>query len=151
MSPTPSPSDGLLLFRPSLAPRNRRPRGVVGMAALVDVILLFIGFLLLNLPFVLQPGIAIALPDAPFTDGAAYANAIVVTMAQEELIFLNDERTTLAALDAALARALHRKPGATLLIEADARVPFASLVRVYNIALQQGMTDIVLATRGTMP
>lgn len=151
MSPTLNPSSQTLLFRPMLAPRIRRPRRVVGVAALVDVVLLFVGFLFLNLPFVLQPGIAIMLPEAPFTNGAAYAHSIVVTMAQEDLMFLNDERTTLAGLEAALARALHRAPDATLLIEADARVTYESLVRVYGIAQRLGMTEIVLATRGETP
>ena len=151
MKPTAGPPERLFLFQSVYPTPVRRPRSVVGVAALVDLALLLFLFVAHQLPFVLQPGIALTLPEAPFTGGAPYASSIVLTMAQEDLIFVDDERTTLAGLEAALARAVHRNPNAPLLIEADARVAYESLVRVYNLARQQGVQDVVRATRGATP
>ena len=50
-------------------------------------------------------------------------------------------------LAAALNKEMHRDAGATLVIEADARVSHGELIRIYNLAAAAGLKRIVLATR----
>lgn len=146
------PRDGLAVFQPFFPLKEPHWGRAIGAAAAVANVLLFLFyFMLCNQPFVMQPGVRLDLPVAEFTGGAPYASSIVITMAQEDLIFLDDERTTLAGLPAELAEAIHRKPGAALLIEADARVTYESLVRVYSMARHLGVPEIVLATRERSP
>jgi biopolymer transport protein ExbD len=76
---------------------------------------------------------------------------MVLTIAQEGIVFFNDERITLAGLSSAFAEARHRHPDATLLIEADRRIPYSQLVEIYNTALQAGIHDVALATRLQRP
>jgi biopolymer transport protein ExbD len=127
-------------------PENRIARGLIDAAPLVDIALLVFIFFLAQAPFVLQPGIVVNLPDAEFTGGARYGN-MVVTISQEGMFFFNDERTTREGLTSAFAQALHDNPGSTLIIEADSRVPNRTLVEIYDMAVEAGIREAVLATR----
>jgi len=115
-------------------------------APLVDVALLLWLFFLVSSSFVLQPGIHISLPPAEFTGGAGYRGS-VVAVSQEGLIFFNDERVTRESLPALLADAARANPEAGLLIEADRRVPNETLLELFNMATQAGITNVVVATR----
>jgi biopolymer transport protein ExbD len=124
-----------------------RPDGnPLSPAPFVDLFLLAILFLSVQSNFILQPGIRIRLPEAPFLSGVAYGPA-VVTVSQEGIILFNDERTTLEGLPADFAQVRYENPGAVLLIEADERVPFSTLVRIYNMALEAEIREVALATR----
>ena len=96
--------------------------------------------------FVLQPGVRVRLPEAPFADGAPYG-ARVLTLAQGGLMFFNDERMTPATLGPALARAGREIADSPLLIEADEGTPYGTLMDVYALAAEAGIREVVLATR----
>lgn len=127
-------------------PHLRVARGRIDPVPLVNVVLLLVLFSLLNAPFVLQPGVTVDLPVAPFADGVGYGPA-VVTLSQEGMVFFNDERTSLDALPAALALAVADHPQASLVIEADGRVAHNAIVQVCNMATAAGIRKVVLATR----
>jgi biopolymer transport protein ExbD len=101
---------------------------------------------MINSSFVMQPGISLSLPVSDFDDGALYG-ALVVTLAQEGLVFFNDERTTIEGLGAAFAQAVHEDPEARLIVEADARVEHGALVSIYDMATAAGLQHVTLATR----
>jgi biopolymer transport protein ExbD len=126
--------------------RYRRAVGPVEVTALLNVILLVGMFHFASLRFVLQPGVRVRLPEAPFTDGAPYG-ARVLTLSQEGLVFFNDERMALDALGAALARAGSDMDSSPLLIEADEGTSYGTLMEVYALAMKAGIRDVVLATR----
>jgi biopolymer transport protein ExbD len=125
---------------------NRRTRGFVDATSLVDVVLILFLFFLIQAPFVVQPGIRLDLPTTAFADGADYGT-LVVTITQEGMVFFNDARITLDGLKEAFARAAHERPGFSLLVEADERVPHGSLVRIYTMAREAGIPDVILAGR----
>lgn len=125
---------------------KRVSRGIIDVASVIDVVLLLFLFMLCNSPFILQPGISLELPASEFVDGATYGS-IVVTLSQEGLLFFNDERTTMEGLEAAFSKSMHQGEPQTLLIEADARVRYESLVKIYNLARKVGIEEVVLANR----
>ena len=123
--------------------RNRRAVGPIEVAALLNVVAL-VGMLhFASSRFVLQPGVRVRLPEAPFLDGVPYGSR-VLTMSQEGLLFFNDERMTMDRLAAALARAGDDAP---LLIEADEGTPYGVLMELYALAAKAGIREVVLATR----
>ncbi len=127
--------------------RYRRAVGPVEVTALLNVILLVGMFHFASLRFVLQPGVRIRLPEAPFTDGALYGSR-VLTLSQEGMVFFNDERMSMEALGAALARQGSEKDDPSpLLIEADEGTPYGLLMEVYTLATKAGIREVVLATR----
>ena len=126
--------------------RYRRAVGPVEVTALLNVILLLGMFQFAALRFVLQPGVRLHLPETPFADGAP-CHARVLTLSQGGLVFFDDERMSLEALGAALARAGNDPGGLPLLIEADEGTSYGTLMDVYALAAQAGIRNVVLATR----
>ena len=136
----------LAFVRRAFRSRLRPSCGPLTAAPFVDLAILAVLFLAVQSNFILQPGIRIRLPEAPFVAGVPYGPA-VVTVSQEGIILFNDERTTLEGLAADFAQLRHENPEAALLIEADERVPFSTLVRIHNMALQADVREVALATR----
>ena len=126
--------------------RHRLDASPTCAVALLNVGLLLLMFFLLNDGFVLQPGVSIDLPTAPFRNGAPF-DSVVLTVTQEGLLFLDDERTAMTGLQAELESARHRKPGAALLVEADGRVRNSVLMDIYNLAVSAGFTKVEMAAR----
>jgi biopolymer transport protein ExbD len=126
--------------------RYRRAVGPIEVTALLNVVVLVGLFHFASARFVLQPGVRVRLPEAPFADGVPYG-ARVLTLAQGGLMFFNDERMTLATLGPALARSGRDDVEAPLLIEADEGTPYGTLMAVYALAAEAGLRDVVLATR----
>ena len=140
----------LFIFRRCFQQSNRRPRAVFDALPLLDVILLLFLFLLMQSSFVLQPGIRVELPVAPFSDGTPFGELVVI-LSQEGMVFFNDERTTLEGLGAAFKQAVHEHGQNTLLVEADGRVRHEALITIYNTAREAGIREIILANRTPAP
>ena len=121
-------------------------RTLLEPAMWVNFALLILMFFMLQSSYVLQPGIVVDLPAAPMVGGAPYGS-LVVTLSQEGQLYFDDQRMTVDAFAESLSRATRREPGATLVIEADARVRHSELVRIYDLAVQTGVRQVVLATR----
>jgi biopolymer transport protein ExbD len=134
------------MFPRAFRPRLRRAVAPLDAAAFLNVVLVGVLFYLVQSPFVLQPGVRIELPEAPFADGQSY-DALVVAVSQEGMVFFNDRRVTLAGLRAEILKALHETPGRALIVEADRRVPHGTLVNIYNLAMDCGVRSVSLATR----
>jgi biopolymer transport protein ExbD len=143
--PEPRITERINFLRRRFRPRRRLFSGPLDSVPLVNVVLLLVLFLIIHSSYVVQPGITVDLPAAPFVSGAHYG-AMVVTVSQEGLVFFNDERTTLEGLGAAFSQAAFDQPDSTLVIEADAQVRNATLVRIYNMAMSAGVKKVVLAT-----
>ena len=122
--------------------RYRRAVGPIEVTALLNVVVLVGMFHFASARFVLQPGVRVRLPEAPFADGVPYG-ARVLTLSQEGLMFFNDERIALDRLGAALAGA----DDSPLLIEADEGTAYRTLMEVYSLATKAGIREVVLATR----
>ena len=141
-------------------PENRLNRGLVGAAPWVNLALLVALYLYLLAPNVLQPGVAVQLPDSPFVDGRHYGHSIVVlslpvagAARREEIFFFDDQRylgrenAQVDALRAALARAWAGKPNLPLVIQADRDVRHETLVNLFNMASDAGFREVTLGTR----
>lgn len=126
--------------------RYRRTVGPVEVTALLNVVLLVGMFHFASARFVLQPGVRVRLPVAPFADGAPYG-ARVLTLSQGGMAFFNDERVTLEALGAALAKTPAAGGESPLLIEADEGTSYGTLMKIYALAADAGIREVVLATR----
>ena len=138
--------DRLFYLRRKFPSKVRPVRGLLEVAPWVDVVLLIVLFFIVNSAFVLRPGISMELPVSPMMDGARY-DAMVVTVAQDNMVFFNDEKASLDGLAPMLEEAAQMRPEASLVIEADARVQNKTLVSIYNMAAAAGFRQVKLATR----
>lgn len=140
----------LIHLRRNYTARARRFPPVLEPAALVDIVLLVLLFFIFSSPHVTRPGVRVNLPETNYVE-ALPLNSMVLTISQEEMLFFNDERTTLDNLPEAFARMAFEFPDRTLVIEADERVPYKTLVQVYQDARAEGIEDVALATRFVRP
>lgn len=138
--------DRLFYLRRKFPSKVRPVRGLLEVAPWVDVVLLIVLFFIVNSAFVIRPGITMELPASPMMDGARY-DAMVVTVTQDNMVFFNDEKTSLDGLGPKLEEAARKRPDAALVIEADARVQNRTLVNIYNMAAAAGLRQVTLATR----
>ncbi len=133
------------LARPYV-PRHRCLRDPFHTMAILDVMLIGLFFFLLQSSFVLQPAVRIRLPEGPFREGVPYS-PLVVVVSQEGIVFFHDERTTMEGLPAAFQKAHHERPDTPLLVEADSRVPYSTVMEITRMAQLAGIPEVALATR----
>lgn len=140
-------------------PENRLSRGFVAAAPWVNVALLISLYLYLNAPNVLQPGIMIQLPEAPFTSGSHYGHNLVIMnqevvgqAGRQEAIFFDDERfivnqpMMMEDLAQRLGKAVRERPDAPLVIEADYLIQHGTIITVFNMASAAGFKEVNVAT-----
>ena len=141
-------------------PENKLNSGLVSSAPWLSVALL-VGLYLYGLaPNVLQPGIVVQLPDAPFTDGRHYGHNIAVLSlpvaghsGRDEIFFFDDQRylgrepLEMDGLRAALAVAFSQKQNLPLVVEADRMVRHETIVKLFDMAADAGFREVNLATR----
>jgi biopolymer transport protein ExbD len=127
-------------------PRSRLFRNPMPVAAFLNVAFVLVLFMVVDSAFVLKPGMIVELPAAEFVSGSHF-DARIVTLTQEGKVFFDDEWMPLDELAFAFKRAAHRKEDLSLIIEADARVPYGTVVRVMNMAAEARIRRINLATR----
>ena len=123
----------------------RNPAAIV---PIMNVLLLLFLFVVFNSSFVLRPGIRVQLPLGQFQQGARYGSATVI-LTRENLVFYDDERVKIDALAETLRASFAKRNVSELTIEADALVPYDSIVRVFNMASAAGASNICLAVRPT--
>jgi biopolymer transport protein ExbD len=129
---SPAPHPLLLYLAPSL-----------GLA----MILIF--FLLLSTNFLVQPGVAVTLPQSPFLLSPQRDPRIIsITGPPLPAIYFESENLDLAALRRRLEGMRGRSQ--TLIIKADRKAVYETVTTVMNVALELGY-PVVLATADDEP
>lgn len=141
-------------------PRFRVGQGLLSIGPWLDVVLLVIFFALLNSRFVLQPGVIVELPEAPFRNGSQSGLVVVVLSfrgphhgGRQEVLFFEDERfpvgqeARMREFQTALAARAARAAEPHLIIQADRRVDHGTVVRLMNIAREAGIRNVNVAAR----
>lgn len=110
--------------------RHAEEEASLGLAPLIDVVLLLLIFFLVASSFV-QPRLPLDLPEAS-TGEAPGPESLVVSLTEDGELRLGEEATQVEAL----ARALEHQAGpeTQLLIRADERVPHGRVVEVLDVA-----------------
>lgn len=142
---------GPAYFQRRFVPRCNVKRGLIDVASFIDLTLLLFLVFLVHSSYVLQPGIRLQLPESSFLDGEGF-DSLVLTVSQQGMLFFQDEMMRKDTLKERLDRAVfERKKGdeknVSLLLQADRGVSHEQLVELYNIAMESGIKDVVLATR----
>jgi len=147
-------------LRTRYSPRSRIGQGLLSICPWLDIVLLFLYFVLLDGRLVLQPGVVIDLPESPFTEGAQSGFVVVVLSVRgsapgpdEDIVFFDDERfrvrqkEQVAALKQAFAARVKRHGDSILIIQADRGVPHGTVMDIMNMALEVGVKRANVATR----
>jgi biopolymer transport protein ExbD len=122
--------------------------GWLGVVSMIDIVFLLIFFVLLSSNFILQPGIAVSLPQSRFSLGPQVNPQIIsITGGAVPAIFFRDQKVPLDQLGPLLEVA--KNDGRPVIIKADRATPYELVVAVTNAALERGITSVSLATAPT--
>lgn len=114
------------------------------VAPALQVALILIFFLLLSTTFMLQPGIAVNVPESPFVLTPRRQPAVVsVTPPPLPAIFFENEEMDAKTLRKKLMAA--RGKVQTIIVQADREAPYELVAEVMNASLEVGL-PVVLAT-----
>jgi biopolymer transport protein ExbD len=141
-------------------PKSRIGQGLLSISPWVNLVLLLIFFVLIDKRLVLQPGVVIDLPQAPFTQGT-HGGLVVVIMsvrgldadANEDIVFFDDERfrikheDRMTAFRQALSAKFREGKNDNLVIQADRRVPYGTIMEILNMSLEVGIQRVNVAVR----
>jgi len=147
-------------LRTRYTPKSRLGHGMVSMAPWLDFVLLLLIFGLLQSNLVLQPGVVVALPDAPFTQGTGKGLVAVVLAVSDAdsgrssaIVFFDDERFMVGNREQmdgfaqALSRRLADHPDAPLVLQADKAIPQGTIVEIIDAASGVGVRSVNVAVR----
>lgn len=124
-----------------------RVRGTLPvMTGAVTVVLLLVFFILLSTSFLLQPGIAVELPPSRFLQPASQDPLVVaVTADPGSAIYFEDRKVELDHLAARLEA--RRGASGQVIVKADRMAPLALVTGVTELALSQGFSVSLAASR----
>jgi biopolymer transport protein ExbD len=112
------------------------------VAPALDVVLSLIFFIVLSTSFLLQPGVAVSVPDSPFLLAPQRDPQVVsVTAAPLTAVYFENEQVSFEVLRARLASGTGRKR--TVVIKADRLAPFDLVARVMAVALELGYPTVI--------
>ncbi len=145
-------------------PRNTRIfRGQLDVAPLAGVLFLLVIFLLLSTSLVFVPGVEIQLPHAATLTGVEGPTVVVAIDESGQFYFDNQAIEESALVQKLRAEVLALKPPAqlttnspirksegrqsvTLVVKADAKVQYQVLTRLWLLAREAGITNVLQAT-----
>lgn len=125
--------------------RSPAPHPVlIFLAPALQLVLMLIFYLLLSTTFLLQPGVAVTLPQSPFILSPQRSPRIVtITSPPLSAIFFENEEVSESQLRERLQKM--RAPSQTIIIKADKKAFYDKIAVVMNIALELGF-PVVLAS-----
>ena len=123
--------------------RTEIKKGTIDMAPLIDVVFQLLIFFMLTSNFVLQPGIKVNLPKAISSEVIRSEN-LVVTLSGQDLLFLNDQPTTIQQLVPQIRQAA--QDNKTVLLRADTSASLGRVVEIWDLCRESGIPQINIAT-----
>jgi len=124
---------------------QKKSRALLNITPLIDVLFILIIFFAVSSTFLEQPGIKLALPEAQKTDLQKIEKAVLFITAEQELLF-REKEISIENLGPILKDAMEQSIDRALIVNADKGVQHGFVVRVMDIARQNGVQKLVIAT-----
>ena len=124
-------------------PRRRRKPEII-IVSLIDIFAILLIFMVMTTEFKEenkdQPQVTIKLPESKSAVSAEIpARPIVLSISEDEEIFLGSKRITLNELGATLADLLEQKPPPRLALSVDRKAPFGVMIKVLDALKEAGV------------
>ena len=121
-------------------------KGLVDPAPLVDIVFLLLLFFVLSSPFVMQSGFGVIMPATSVPTRISF-QPLVLTVTSDNLLFFNNQPTTIEKLAQSLREAVQAGRSRELVIKADRLVSFGTIVQIRSVAIKAGITSVNEAAR----
>jgi biopolymer transport protein ExbD len=124
---------------------QKKSRSVLNVTPLIDVVFNLVLFFAVSSTFLEQPGIKLALPEAQKTDLQKIDKAVVF-ITKDQQIRLRDKEVSFDNLGSLLKDEMEQSLDKTLIVNADKEVPHGLVVKIMDLARQNGVLKLVIAT-----
>src|SRR5688572_7878929 len=132
------------LRRKHAAPAPVRPRPVMNVTPLVDVVLVLLIIFMVVIP-ALQQGMQIEIAGILNVDPQSDSkNPFVLSISGEHQLFFEEEAVSVSALEAKLRAASRAQPGRRVVVRADKTADYAQVREIYRIAQSSGFPGVSL-------
>jgi biopolymer transport protein ExbD len=128
-----------------LLTNQKKSRSVLNVTPLIDVVFNLVLFFAVSSTFLEQPGIKLALPEAQKTDLQKIDKAVVFVTADQQ-IRLRDKEVSFDNLGSLLKDEMEQSLDKALIVNADKDVPHGLVVKIMDLARQNGVLKLVIAT-----
>ena len=116
----------------------------IDLTPMLDVVFIMLIFFIVTTSFVREAGLEVHRPQASQAK-AQKSSSIMLAIGAQGQIFLDRKQVDVERVQATLARLLAEQPEASLVIQADERVPHGKVVRVMDEAKAAGIANIAVA------
>jgi biopolymer transport protein TolR len=117
----------------------------INVTPLVDVMLVLLVIFMVTAP-ILQQGVTVDLPKTRAAGLAGQEEPLVVGIARDGAIYLNDNPIAVADLRAKLAAINQARPGRQVFLRADRSVPYGDVVQVIAAVKEAGVDRLGMVT-----
>jgi biopolymer transport protein ExbD len=118
----------------------------INLTPLIDVVFLLLIFFMVSTTFVESRGIKVDLPAASAKSAEKQIESIELSIRKDERIFIKDREISVEQLAEEFKQSAAADGGVTLILRADKDVPHGLVVKVMDIAQQNGLTKMAVAT-----
>lgn len=130
--------------------RRLAPNANVDLIPMIDVVFQLVVFFMVSSTFVMTPGIALDLPESTSSEPVVI-DRVVVTIASESGLYLNRDAVSYEELDERLGALEEQSErldaeARSAIIEANADVPYETIVSVLDVMRRNGYRGIALRT-----
>ncbi len=121
-------------------PRRRRKPEII-IVSLIDIFAILLIFMVMTSQFKTeQPEVTIKLPESKSAVAAENTgHPVVLSISETEEIFLDAKKVALGELRAALEALLEQTPPPRLALNADKKVPFGTILKVFDVLKEAGV------------
>ena len=124
---------------------QKKNRSVLNVTPLIVVVFNLVLFFAVSSTFLEQPGIKLALPEAQKTDLQKIDKAVVFVTADQQIL-LRDKEVSFENLGSLLKDEMEQSLDKALIVNADKEVPHGLVVKIMDLARQNGVLKLVIAT-----
>lgn len=125
-------------------PKRQRDEIQIDMTPMLDIVFIMLIFFIVTTSFVREAGLEVHRPEASQAQAQPSSSIMLAIGAQGE-IYLDRKGIDVERVKVTLAHMLAEQPQASLVIQADERVPHGRVVRVMDEAKAAGITNIAIA------
>lgn len=125
--------------------RNNETLSQINVTPLVDVMLVLLVIFMVTAP-ILHQGVSVSLPRVQAGALSGDEVQLVVTVAPQGKIFLNDTAIAMPELATKLQAIVHERPDRNVYLRADASVPYGEVMRVIAAIRQAGVQRLGMVT-----
>ena len=122
----------------------------INVTPLVDVMLVLVVIFIITAPL-LTSSIKLELPKTNAAQISEAPKFVTVVIDQSAQVFLNDQKTDLAALAESLKQSAAANPDTEVQLRADEAVPYGRVVEVMGVAQKAGLNRIGFVAEPTRP